>query len=217
MQSDFELSCKSARDAIAVPAFPLDAIHDAVHDRPSRRTGGRRRVAVAAVVAGLSIAAAATAAEVLGHLQITLTPSGEVRMYFDGKNGYRGPIRNPKEADFEAAARAMNFPVVFPKGLPKGTTAEGMTVAAPGAIQIAYNLPGAWRRDNHLLFVILANPKSVTAAGGPPPRTNYSLQYGRTTSAGAMRWMVGQEEVIVLKSTMTPSELAHFKAAMNAR
>jgi hypothetical protein len=90
-------------------------------------------------------------------------------------------------------------------------------VAGPGAMQIAYNLPGAWRRSNHLLFVILANPKSVAPESAPAPSTKFSLHYGQKTGNGAVRWMVGQEEVIVLKSTITSAELAHFKAAMGAR
>jgi hypothetical protein len=84
-------------------------------------------------------------------------------------------------------------------------------------MQITYNLPGAWRRSNHLLFVILANPKSVTSQGAPPAHGKYALQFGQSKGLGAERWMVGQEEVIVLKSTITAAELAHFKAAMKAQ
>jgi hypothetical protein len=217
MPSDFELSCARAREAITVPAFPLGAIRQAVQAGPDRRNGRRRRAAIAAVVAGLSIVTAAAAAQVFGGVQISLDPSGKVNMYFNGSSGFRGPVRNPKEADLQAAARAMNFPVILPKGLPRGTDAEGLMVAGPGAMHIAYNLPGAWRRSNHLLFVVLANPKSVAPESAPAPHTKYSLQFGQTTGIGAVRWMVGEEEVIVLKSTITPAELAHFKAAMGAR
>ena len=174
----------------------------------------RRRTAVAAVVASLSIVAAAAAADVFGRAQVHLDPSGTVHEYFDGVKGSWRPVRNPKPSDFAAAARALNFPVVFPKGLPPGTTAEALSVIGPGAMHVVYDLPGAWRRSNHLLFVILANPIAVAPASAPAPHTTYSLQFGQTKGVGAVRWRVGQEEVIVMKSTMTPAELAHFKAAM---
>jgi hypothetical protein len=215
MPSDFTVSCKVARDAIAVPAFPLETIRAAYH-RPRPRAG-RRRAAVAAVVAGVSIAAAAAAADVFGGARVSLEPSGIVREYFDGTKGGWRPVRHPTEADFHAAARALNFPVTFPTGLPPGTTAEALTVLGPGAMHVVYDLPGAWRRSNHLLFVILANPSSVSPPGAQAPHTAYSLQFGQTNGAGAVRWRVGREEMIVMKSTMTPAELAHFKAAMTGR
>ena len=217
MQSSFEPSCKTAREAITVPAIPLDAIRLGAQVRPNERAGRRRRGVLAATVASLSIVAAAAAADVFGHVQVSLNPSGVVHLYFDGVGGNWKPVRNPKEEDIQKAARAMNFPVVLPTGLPKGTDAAGLMVPGPGAMQITYNLPGAWRRSNHLLFVILANPKSVAPEGSTPPKSKFSMDYGQTTGLGAMRWMVGQEEVIVLKSTITASELAHFKAAMMAQ
>ncbi len=217
MQSDFELSCKTAREAIAVPDIPLDAIRRGVQVRPDERAGRRRRGVLAAVVASMSIVAVAAAADIFGHVQISLNPSGAVHVAFDGVDGSWRPIRNPKDSDIQKAARAMNFPVILPTGLPNGTDAEGLMVMGPGAMQIAYNLPGASRRSNHLLFVILANPKSVAPDGATPAKTNYSMDFAQTKGLGAVRWMVGQEEVIVLKSTITAAELEHFKAAMMAQ
>jgi hypothetical protein len=216
MQSDFELSCKTAREAIAVPAISWVAIRRGVQNRPSERAGRRRHGVIAAIVAGLSIAAAAAAAELFGHVQISLNPSGAMHLYFDGTAEYR-PVRNPTDEDFQKAARAMSFPVILPKGLPNGTRAEGLIVLGSGAMQILYDLPGAWRRSNHLLIVMLANPKSVARESAKPPRSKGILILGQTTGTGPVRWMVGQEEVIVLKSTITPAELAHFKAAMMAQ
>jgi hypothetical protein len=216
MQSSFDVSSRAARAAIAVPAIPLDAIRHAAHNRPNERAGRRRRNIAAAIAASLSLVAVAAAAEKFGHVQISLDPSGTVKVAFDGMGGRWKPVRNPGEQDLRKAARAMNFPVILPKGLPEGTVAEGLMVLGPGAMQITYNLPGAARRSNHLLFVILANPKSVAPQAAPPAHSKYALQFGQTTGLGAMRWMVGQEEVIVLKSTITAAELAHFKAVMTA-
>lgn len=217
MQSSFELSCKNARDAIAVPAIPLDAIRQEAQRRPIARAGLRRRSVAAASIASLALVAAAAAAEMFGHVQISLQPSGEVHVNFDGLSGRLMYVKDPKASDIQKAARAMNFPVILPKGLPAGTDAEAVTVLGPGAMQIAYNLPGAWRRSNHLLFVILANPKSVAPQDAAPPKSKFTLQFGQKTGLGAVRWMVGQEEVIVLKSTITAAELAHFKAVMTAQ
>jgi hypothetical protein len=217
MQSNFELSCKRARAGITVPAVPLDAIRHAAYDRPAQRAGRRRRGMLAVAVAGLSVVAAAAAAEMFGNVQISLNPSGAAHLYFDGNGGRLTQVRDPKEQDMQKAARALNFPVTLPKGLPEGTTAQQLLVLGPGAMQIAYNLPGAWRRSNHLLFVILANPKSIAPDDATPPKSRFTMQYGQTTGVGAVRWMVGQEEVIVLKSTITAAELAHFKAAMKAQ
>jgi hypothetical protein len=216
MRSDFELSCKIAREAIVVPTIPLGAIRDAAQDQP-RKAGLRRRALIAGIVASASVVAAAAAAEVFGHVQVSLSPSGTMTLYADGLGGHHGPIRNPKDEDFQKAARAMNFPVILPKGLPDGATAEWLMVYGPGAMEIIYNLPGAWRRSNHLLMVTLANPKSVAPENAAPPHTKYTLQHGQKKGLGAVKWMVGQEEVIVLKSTITPAELAHFKATMMAQ
>ena len=200
-----------------MPAIPLDVIRLGMQRRPSERAGRRRRGVVAAVAASLSIVAVAAAAEMFGHVQVSLEPSGTVRIAFDGAGGHWLPVRNPTERDLQDAARTMNFRVILPKGLPEGTTAMQLMALGPGAMQITYNLPGAWRRSNHLLFVILANSKSVASADATPAKTKFSMQFGQTPGLGAVRWMVGGEEVIVLKSTITAAELAHFKAVMTAQ
>ena len=215
MQSDFALSCTSAREAIAVPAIPLDAILSAAHERPQRRAG-RRRV-LAGIVAGLSMAAAAAAAQILGHVQLSLTPSGTALVRFDGGGALSRLVRYPREADFQRAARAVNFPVVFPKGLPEGTVPSFLTVFGTDAIGITYDLPGAQRRSNHLLWVFLANPKAVVSLNTKPAQAKYQLDVGPTKGNGALEWTVGGEKIVVLKSTITPSELARFKATMTAQ
>ncbi len=215
MQSDFERSCEIAREAIVVPSIPLEAIrHAPNHPRTPAR---RRRGLIAAIVASVSVVTAAAAAEIFGHVQVSIEPSGTVKMYSDGLGGGGAPVRNPNDEDLRKAARAMNFPVLLPAGLPSGTTAEGLMVYRPGAMQIAYNLPGAWRRSNHLLFVILANPASVAPGNAAPAHSKYTLEFGQKTGLGAVTWRVGHEDVVVLKSTITRAELAHFKAAMMAQ
>jgi hypothetical protein len=216
MQSDFGLACKSAREAIAVPAIPLDAILSRAQARRRPQAATRRPSVLAGIVAGLSIAATAAAA-VLGHAQISLSPSGVARVSFDGNRTFSGSVSHPQEADFQRAARAVNFPAVFPKGLPEGTVADYLTVFGADAIGLVYDLPGAQRRSNHLLFVFLANPKAVVPLDAKPARDKDELNVGQTKGNGAVEWAVGGEEVVVLKSTITPAELAHFKATMTAQ
>ena len=213
MQSDFALSCKSAREAITVPAIPLDSILSAAHERPHRRAGSRRR-RVLAGIGGLSLVAATAAAGVLGHAQLSLSPAGIAVVHFDT---FSRPVRHPQEADFQQAARAVNFPAVFPKGLPEGTVAHSLTVFGADALRIIYDLPGAQRRSNHLLFVFLANPKAVVPLDANAARDKYGLSVGQTKGNGAVQWTVGGEKVVVLKSTITSAELARFKAAMTAQ
>ncbi len=214
MQSDFALSCKTARDAVAVPAIPLDAILSAAHERPHRRAGSRGRRVIAGIVGGLSLVAGAAAAGVVGHVQLSLSPAGVAVVRFDT---FSRPVRYPREADFQQAARAVNFPTVFPKGLPKGTVAQYLTVFGADALGIIYDLPGAQRRSNHLLFVFLANPKAVVPLDANAARDKFGLSLGQTKGNGAVQWTVGGEKVIVLKSTITSAELARFKAAMTAQ
>jgi hypothetical protein len=215
MQSDFALSCKSARAAIAVPAIPLDAILSGAQDRPRRRAGSRRRV-FAGIAVGLSMAAAAAAAQLLGHAQISISPSGTALVQYSPGGPSKRHVSHPQAADFQRAARAMNFPVVFPKGLPEGTVADSLTVFGDNALGIVYDLPGAQRRSNHLLFVFLANPKAVVPIDAKPARAKYELLVGQKKGNGA-EWTVGGEKVVVLKSTITSAELAHFKAVMTAQ
>ena len=217
MPANFDVACRAARDAISVPPIPLEAIRSAAQAGSQTYTSGRRRAVLIAVVASVSLVAAAAAAEFYGRVQVMLGPSGAVNVSFDPGSAYRAVIRNPKPADFEKAARAMDFPVVFPTGLPQGTRAEVLMVFGPSAMQIVYDLPGAWRRSNHLLVVMLANPAAVATGTAHPPRAKYQLQFVPAEGRGAARWTVGRENVILLNSQITPAELAHFKASMHAR
>ncbi|MFN2528268.1 MAG: hypothetical protein ABR584_06070 [Candidatus Baltobacteraceae bacterium] len=208
MPSNFELSCKNARELIPVPAIPLEVIRSGAQHRkaaaPKRRYG-----LPAATLVGLTIVAAAAATELLG-VRISFNPSGPLMVYaMDWK-----AVPKPTRADFQNAVGEVNFPVLLPVGLPPGTIPIVLNRTENSAVFITYNLPGEWRRSNHVLTVVLANPKAVTTDNSPP-RLHMPMQL-EMGGPGGVLWHVRGEDVIVLNSTMTASELAHFKTAMLA-
>ncbi|MBC5798577.1 MAG: hypothetical protein GIX03_04670 [Candidatus Eremiobacteraeota bacterium] len=84
------------------------------------------------------------------------------------------------------------------------------------ALLLQYDLPGAWRRSNHILDILLTNPQTL-AVSPEHVRPNYALQMGGTAAHGGVHWTIGHEEVFALQSTLTPAELARLKSAMIAR
>lgn len=86
------------------------------------------------------------------------------------------------------------------------------------ALMLSYDLPGAGRRSNHLLTVVLANPAAYTAKPNdtrskPVPHSDDVMITERVSE----QWTVGGEVVLLLPpSTMTVAEIAHMKRAMNA-
>lgn len=81
---------------------------------------------------------------------------------------------------------------------------------------LQYDLPGAWRRSDHVLTLVIANPKTLTTSRNIA-RGDYELSMGSGTTHGRSQWMIGGEEVIVMSSTITPAERTGIKNAMVAR
>lgn len=211
MQSNFDITCKCARELLHVPAIPMDAIRTRAREteRPAR---GRRRTLVAGLLAGLSIVAVATATELLGA-RIAFDPHGPTRVYAIGGKMVPHPTRD----DFRAAVDGMNFPVVLPVGLPPHTNATALFRIAKNALFISYDLPGAWRRSNHMLQIAVADPRIVTTGSALPAiHMPMSFETGGPVANGAQLWHIGAEDVIVLSNTMTPAERTHLKNAMAA-
>ncbi|HET9028811.1 MAG TPA: hypothetical protein VFN49_01430 [Candidatus Aquilonibacter sp.] len=211
MPSNFDVSCQRARESIHVPAIPIDTIR--LRAPQAKRPGrDRRRGLVAGLVAGLSIVAVAAATELLGA-RIAFDPHGPMRVY--ALSGAMAP--HPTRADFETATARVNFPVILPVGLPSGTKATGLFRLAKSALIISYDLPGAWRRSNHVLQIAVADPRVVTTSDALPAiHMPMSFETGGSAGKGGQLWHIDGEDVIVLNSTMTTNELAHLKTAMTA-
>jgi hypothetical protein len=204
MQFDLLEQCRAARESIQVPPFPLAQIRRAA-DRPIPIL--RRRSAVAAAIAGFSAFAIAAAA-VWQQSHIVFTPSGGMVIRSDAHSGSR-PIHS--DAEVRDAASHLNFHAVLPKGLPPGTTPIRLFTSGRDVLAITYNLPGAYRRSHHLLWIFLANPSTLSGKF-PAAKTYKDRTFGRTMSQA--HWRVGHEEVIVVSNGLTAAELATLKRAM---
>lgn len=208
MPSEFQSMCESARAGISVPEIPLAAIRSAANQAlaPSRR---RKRV-VAIVLFGLFIAGAAAAAELWDNgAHLSFGPSGRVQMSTTDEFHV---MKDPTPADLRSIARGATFPVQYPGGLPAGTTL-GEIGYGPSIMLLDYNLPGAWRRPNHLLSIWLVDPRALTA---PHSSHAFLFKSGGLASTGSVRWNVGHELVIVMRSLATQSEIESIKRAMVA-
>ncbi len=73
---------------------------------------------------------------------------------------YEDPL--PRDLPVSLAARHLQYPA----GLPAGTTL-GEVGYGPSIILLDYDLPGAWRRPNHLLRFWLVDPRALTAPRSP--------------------------------------------------
>ncbi len=230
MRSDFDDRCRGARELMPVPAIPLAAIRNAAaaEFRPHELLGygKRRKGLITALLAGVSVAAVAAGAGVLSGTHVFFNLSGPTQLSTDRLDR----TKDPTAEDLRSAARHADFPVVLPAGLPAGTTPTELLTAGPSALLLQYNLPGAWRRSNHILDIVLANPETL---GSSPKRARgtYSLEIcgicskvnpqalrvGGVAAHEGLQWLIGHEGVIVLRSTLTPAELAHVKNAMIAQ
>ena len=210
MQSDLDILCNGARKQIAVPAMPLAAIRaGARRSAPSVRKRWTR--AVSAALAGASIVAAAAGAAVLSGTHVSFDRSG----LFEVRAQKMTSLRNPTLANLRSFASHADFPVVLPAGLPAGTTIASAHMFGSSALMVQYDLPGAWRRSDHLLTLVMANPDTVGGSPQTLPRS-YEVRVGRK-GPGAVQWAIGHETVLVMSSTATPAELARVKSAMIAR
>lgn len=210
MPSDFATLCSQARERLEFSQVPLDSIRRSAQELAAS-TRARRRPVLIALLAALPIAAAAAG---LWHgTRLSFIDSGinSGAMQFQFNRGESKA--HPTLSQIQAVARNVDFPVVLPAGLPQGTFPVWVMRAGQSAIVLQYNLPGYWRRDDHLLLIILANPQAV-GASRMHQRTKYELIMGNRR--GGTHFMAGKEEVFVMRSSLRPQELEDLKDAMIA-
>lgn len=210
MQFDLAEACAAERERMEVPAVPLGAIRVNAARRPE--TTPRKRSAIFTVVlAALPTLAMAAGVAQLWRTHISLSPTGVSKL-----QAHAGAwAKNPTTEELRRFAADLNFPAILPDGLPTGTQAIRLVRMDRDALLIQYNLPGAWRRSDHLLDVIIANPATLDSSG-QGQHYKYNLMFGGHAARGSVHWRTGKEEVVVFASTMTASELARFKSAMQA-
>jgi len=161
MQSDLVMVCRRARALIDVPAMPLPAIRNGAESRSATNSGKRRNPIIASLLAGFSIVAVATGAEVLNGTHLWMSESGNLNMVAPEIHFKK----NPTPADLGSAARQADFSVTLPAGLPQNVPPGMLMRAGSSALLLQYNLPGGWRRANHIQMVILAKPGSLSQSG----------------------------------------------------
>ncbi len=213
MQSNFRLLCKTARETIPVSAVPLARIRvaaAAMNREPKRRL----RALFGASVGTLAVALlAATIVHVTGA-HIYLEPSGTMALRFS-KTLHVRTLMNPTELDLRDAAAAADFSVQFPTGLPANAPLRQLVMADTSAIMLQYDLPGAWRRSDHQLWIVLANPSAVTGAAEEKTADHFLPLFGPKGKLRA-RWQIGGEAVIITRSSALPKELDAIKSSMLA-
>lgn len=208
MPSEFQATCVAARASISVPEIPLVAIRGAANQMPAPNK--RRKRILAFVLSGLVIAGAAAAAELWDNgAHVSFGPSGTVKMSTTDEFHVK---TNPKADDLRAIANRATFPVEYPSGLPAGTTIAQVGYGR-SIILVLYNLPGAWRRSNHLLPIWLADPRALTSPASP---YGFRFRQGGLAATGSVTWKIGKEVVIVMRSLATPAEIASIKHAMES-
>jgi len=207
MHADLLQRAQIARENIDVPTFPLASIRSAVAHAP--KPTQHRRTIIASILAGLSIVAIATAAEVL-QTRITFTPKGAMVI---SSNEMSPPQLNPTEADILNAASRLDFAATLPSGLPVGTTATQMNHEGSSALYIRYDLPGAERRSHHLMWIFLANPTTISGHG---PSETYGKRVNQVQFGGNQdgQFRAGSEQVIIVSNGLTSAEFAAIKASM---
>lgn len=212
MQSDFNSLCKDAREGMSVPPIPLAAIRKAAGLRSSLKPRKRWTGSIAAALAGSTLLAAVAGAAVWTGTHIKVDDRTGVFQIRAQKVTH---LKTPTFAALRLFVRNADFPILLPTGLPAGTTIASANMFNSSAVMVQYNLPGAWRRSDHLLSVILAKPSTVGdfAKGA---RGSYEMMVGRK-GPGSVRWAIGKETVLVMSSTITPAELARVKSAMQAQ
>ena len=97
-------------------------------------------------------------------------------------------MRHPIASDLRTAIAHATFPVVFPAGIPAGTTVNMVTLAPldrPSAITISYSNPGRFNTT-----VALLDPAVVDANAAQLP--SGSIRPSRTFS----HWRVGGEIIV---------------------
>lgn len=207
MRSEFQIMCATARERIVTPAIPLDVIRSAAARPATPEKGKRRKRFIAGILSGLVVVGAAAAAEIWKGTHVSFGPSGALQM--STIEEFR--VANfPNEAELCRIVARATFPVQLPAGLPPGTIL-GQVGYGPSFIELSYNLPGAWRRSNHLLKIALVDPRSLTATTGPHA---WVMRMGGLAATGAVRWNIGHEIVIVMNSMATPAEIENIHRTM---
>jgi hypothetical protein len=200
MSSDFSALGRTARDLIAVPAVPLDAIHRRAH-ASQVRSRVLAALACATIALGAVTVGTGAAAKLYGDVRLRLFGNSAALTVDAGVI-----VHEPMSADLRRAIAGASFPAVFPVGIPAGvrvTTISVSPVRNPSLISVHYE--GGGRKFG----LALADAAIVDSKSGPTANPS-----GLTTKS-AFHWTVGREVVLAFDD-LSASDVDRIKAAMAA-
>lgn len=206
MHDSFAESGKSLREALRVPAVPLEAIrHAANRDRRYARirlmtfSGAG---AFAAVLVALAVGTGA-GAKLLDGARVWLGHDSAGLVIRSATF-----IRQPTVADVRRAIAHATFPVTFPAGLRPGSRVTAMGFAPPerpSIITISYENGS----DSYKPTIVLVDPNIVIADGSDPRVAPTHAVIRR-----AQTWTVRGERVIVADGRyITAQDITHIRQA----
>jgi hypothetical protein len=198
MSSDFSLLGRSARDLIAVPAVPLDAIHRRAH-----ASRVRDRVLTAVACATISVGAlgvgTGAAAKLYDGVRIRLFGDTAALTVHAGEI-----IHDPMPAELRTAIARATFPVVFPVGIPADVHVTSISVSSvekPSMVSVAYEGNGG------KFWLTLADAAIVDSDVAPGASGSGPVM------KAAFHWAVGRE-VVLVGGGLGAGDVGRIKAAM---
>lgn len=203
MQSSFSMTARSARDRIAVPDVPMEAIHSRLRTVKAR---GRARLAICAALCLAAFGASAVfGAGIVDGVRVWLSGDrGAVAI------GSFVMVREPIAADVRDAIGRATFPVVLPVGLPAGTRVTKLFYAP--------------KEHPRFIFLLYANERatfdtSFTLLDSRAIDTGALLAMGQAQSKtfAVVRWIVGGETVVwERRPGLSHEALTRIKSSMIA-
>ena len=219
MRPDFARACKTAKSKIVVPRLPLETIRLAAVRPHQGRPRRPLLVAGAAIAATMALGfGVAFGAKILSGIRIWLSPSGKVAIV---ANRIAGDVRPTAQSLRDAVADAP-FRAFLPIGLPHGARLRSIITLYGGTrvlmLTYAYPIPSQARRG--FATFVLSEPslplaRSVASFRKIMGIKPYVVLWGARSSMHlSAHWAIGNEEVAVLGSSLTRSQIARVKASM---
>jgi hypothetical protein len=199
MPFDFSTAGRAARDTIAVPAIPYDAIR-----RRSNQADFRARAQLLAACFAIALIGISTAT---GFAQKTLAG---VRIWLSGGKAAVAIdsfvlVRDPLPADVQRIMDSASFSPVFPTHLPPGAhvwTLMYSPSSRPDTISVQYRNE---RTGYHSGLTVVAT--SALEQGSAAPSS--------ALSSAVYSWRVGDETVLMLRG-MAPAKIDALKADLSS-
>lgn len=219
MRPDFAQACKTAKSKIVVPRLPLETIRLAAARRHQARPRRPLVVAGSAIAATMALGfGVAFGARILSGIRIWLAPSGKVTI---AANRISGDFR-PSAQSLRATIADAPFRVFLPIGLPHGARLRSIFTLYGGTralvLTYAYPIPSQARRG--FATFMLSKPSLALTRSAASFRKimglkPYVVLSGvRSSMHLSAHWVIGNEEVTVLGSSLKSSQIAHIKASM---